>query len=74
MLPKFGVDHLCPPWSLRPICLCRTTLAEAKATFERAPEPKQFWAVDGAGHFDLERYASDEYRGRVVPFLVEWLR
>ena len=42
--------------------------------FERAPEPKQFWAVDGAGHFDLERYAPDEYRGRVAPFLVEWLR
>jgi fermentation-respiration switch protein FrsA (DUF1100 family) len=52
----------------------RTTIAEAKAMFDRAAEPKQFWAVDGAGHFDLERYAPEEYRHRILPFLVEWLR
>jgi fermentation-respiration switch protein FrsA (DUF1100 family) len=52
----------------------RTTIAEAKAMFDRAAEPKQFWAVDGAGHVDLERYAPEEYRQRVLPFLAEWLR
>jgi hypothetical protein len=31
----------------------RTTIVEAKAMFDRAAEPKQFWAVDGAGHFDF---------------------
>src|SRR5258706_415406 len=52
----------------------RTIVAEAKAMFDRAAEPKQFWAVDGAGHFDFERYAPEEYRQRILPFLVEWLR
>ena len=52
----------------------RTTIAEAKAMFDRAAEPKQFWAVDGAGHFDFERYAPEEYRQRILQFLVEWLR
>ncbi len=52
----------------------RTAIAEAKAMFDRAAEPKQFWAVDGAGHVDLERYAPEEYRQRILPFLVEWLR
>jgi fermentation-respiration switch protein FrsA (DUF1100 family) len=52
----------------------RTTIAEAKAMFDRAAEPKQFWAVDGAGHFDFERYALEEYRQRILAFLVEWLR
>jgi fermentation-respiration switch protein FrsA (DUF1100 family) len=52
----------------------RTAIAEAKAMFDRAAEPKQFWAVDGAGHVDLEHYAPEEYRQRILPFLVEWLR
>ena len=41
---------------------------------ERAPEPKSLWSVEGAGHFDLEGYAPDAYRARVLPFLVERLR
>ncbi|MGA7486977.1 MAG: alpha/beta fold hydrolase [Xanthobacteraceae bacterium] len=52
----------------------RTTIAEAVEIFQRAPEPKLLWAVEGAGHVDLEAYAPDDYRRRVLPFLAERLR
>jgi dienelactone hydrolase len=52
----------------------RTTIAESRALFARAREPKLFWAVEGAGHVDLEAYAPEEYRRRVVGFLMERLR
>lgn len=52
----------------------RTPLAEARRLFERAPEPKVFWAVPGAGHVDLERHDPDAYRRVVLPFLVRHLR
>jgi uncharacterized protein len=52
----------------------RTTLAEARALFDRANAPKQFWAVEGAGHVDLEAYAPEEYRRRVLAFLQSALR
>lgn len=52
----------------------RTPLAEAQASFQRAPEPKQFWAVPGAAHIDLEQFGRDEYWGVVLPFLVRYLR
>jgi uncharacterized protein len=52
----------------------RTTLAEAAAMFARAPEPKWFWRVEGARHVDLEAYAPDDYRKRIVSFLAERLR
>ena len=51
----------------------RTTLAESRTLFERAPEPKRFWAVEGAGHVDLEACAPAEYRQRVLGFLSERL-
>jgi hypothetical protein len=38
------------------------------------PEPKLFWAVQGAGHVDLEAYAPADYRRIVLPFLVEHLQ
>jgi fermentation-respiration switch protein FrsA (DUF1100 family) len=52
----------------------RTTMAETIALFARAPEPKFLWAVEGAGHVDLEGYAPDDYRARVLPFLLERLQ
>jgi dienelactone hydrolase len=52
----------------------RTTIAESQAMFAQAHEPKLFWAVEGAGHVDLEAYAPDAYRRRVVGFLAEHLR
>jgi pimeloyl-ACP methyl ester carboxylesterase len=52
----------------------RTTIEEAAALFARAPQPKSFWAVEGAGHVNLEAFAPEEYRRRVLPFLVEHLQ
>jgi fermentation-respiration switch protein FrsA (DUF1100 family) len=48
----------------------RTTISETAAIFDQAKDPKLFWAVAGARHVDLEAFAPDEYRNRVVPFLV----
>ena len=52
----------------------RTPLAEAEALFARAPEPKQFWAVPGAAHVDLERFDPGAYWQHVLPFLDHALR
>jgi fermentation-respiration switch protein FrsA (DUF1100 family) len=52
----------------------RTPIDEARDLFERAPQPKLFWAVQGAGHVDLEAYAPADYRRIVLPFLVEHLQ
>jgi alpha-beta hydrolase superfamily lysophospholipase len=52
----------------------RTTLLEARAMFDRALEPKQFWAVQGAAHVDLERYGPDQYWSVVLPFLTMTLQ
>ena len=46
-----------------------TTLAESEALFERAPAPKLFWPVEGAGHVDLAAYRPEDYRRRVLDFL-----
>lgn len=51
-----------------------TRLGEAMAMFDRARDPKLFWAVHGAGHVDLEAYAPAEYRAHVLPFLIDKLR
>jgi fermentation-respiration switch protein FrsA (DUF1100 family) len=51
-----------------------TRIAEATAMFERAPAPKEFWAVPDAGHVDLEAFDPEAYRGRVLPFLVAALQ
>ena len=52
----------------------RTPLAKAEALFARAPEPKRFWPVPGAGHEDLERFDPDAYWDVVMPFLASNLR
>ena len=52
----------------------RTPLAEAQALFQRAPEPKRFWAVQGAAHVDLEKFDPDQYWGVVLPFLTACLQ
>ncbi|WP_256367039.1 alpha/beta hydrolase [Acidisphaera sp. L21] len=46
-----------------------TPLSEAKALFDRAAEPRQFWAVEGAAHVDLEQYDPARYWSVVLPFL-----
>ena len=46
-----------------------TTLQESTEMFNAAAEPKQIWAVEGAGHVDLCGYAGGEYQRRVLEFL-----
>ena len=52
----------------------RTTIAQARAMFDRAREPKSFWAVEGAGHVDLYLFAPEDYRRHVLGFLFERLQ
>jgi pimeloyl-ACP methyl ester carboxylesterase len=40
----------------------------ARALFDRAGEPKQFWLVEGAKHNQALQVAGDEYRRRVLEF------
>jgi fermentation-respiration switch protein FrsA (DUF1100 family) len=51
-----------------------TPIAEAKALFDQAAEPKQFWAVSGAAHVDLEQYDRGQYWTIVLPFLNRYLK
>ena len=51
-----------------------TTLTESRALFERAREPKEFWAVEGAAHVDLHAFAGTEYERRVGAFLRRHVR
>jgi len=52
----------------------RTTVAEVRAMFARANEPKRLWLVEGAGHVDLEGFSPAEYRSHVLAFMIETLR
>ncbi len=52
----------------------RTPVDEAQALFQHAPEPKQFWAVQGAAHVDLEQYDPVAYWRVVLPFLSQHLQ
>ncbi len=52
----------------------RTPLSEARSLFEHVPEPKQFLAVQGAAHVDLERYDPAAYWRVVLPFLSQYLQ
>lgn len=45
-----------------------TPLAEARALFAAASQPKEFWAVEGAAHVNLHTYAKDAYERRVLSF------
>jgi fermentation-respiration switch protein FrsA (DUF1100 family) len=51
-----------------------TPIAEARALFERAAGPKEFWAVEGARHEDLHAFATREYEERIGSFLAKRLR
>jgi fermentation-respiration switch protein FrsA (DUF1100 family) len=51
-----------------------TPLAEAESLYARAPAPKSFWAVAGAGHEDLHAFKPIEYERRVGAFLMRYLR
>ncbi len=46
-----------------------TPLSESERIFQRAPEPKKFWAVDGAAHVNFHEFAGEEYEKRVLGFI-----
>ena len=45
-----------------------------RAVFDAAREPKQFWAIDGAGHNDIPETAGEEYPARLRAFLEQALQ
>ena len=47
----------------------RTPIAEARMLFDAVSTRKQFWAVPGAGHVDLEQADTPAYWAHVMPFL-----
>lgn len=51
-----------------------TPPSESRSLFDRAPEPKAFWSIEGAGHVDLHEFAGAEYERRVGAFLARHLR
>jgi len=51
-----------------------TTLAQSRALFDAAGEPKQMWIVAGAKHVDIAHYAPGEYENRVLAFFANALR
>jgi uncharacterized protein len=48
-------------------------IGDARALFAAAPDPKQLWAVPGAGHVNLYTFAKAEYERRVGDFLAQYL-
>jgi pimeloyl-ACP methyl ester carboxylesterase len=51
-----------------------TPIAEARALYEQARGPKEFWAVEGAKHEDLYAFTGEVYERRVGGFLAAHLR
>jgi fermentation-respiration switch protein FrsA (DUF1100 family) len=51
-----------------------TTLAESMEMFQAAAGPKEWWAVEGAAHEDLHKFAKSEYEGHVLEFLKTRIR
>jgi len=51
-----------------------TPLAESKALFQAARQPKELWVVEGAAHVSFHRFAAAEYERRVLEFLDKHLR
>jgi len=41
-----------------------------RAVFEAAPQPKEFWAIPGAGHNDVPETAGPDYPARLRSFLL----
>jgi fermentation-respiration switch protein FrsA (DUF1100 family) len=52
----------------------KTKLKETMALYLAAADPKQLWAIEGAGHEDLHTYARAIYEQRVLDFLQKNLR
>jgi fermentation-respiration switch protein FrsA (DUF1100 family) len=50
-----------------------TPIGDARAAFAAASEPKELWAVEGAGHVNLHKFAKAEYERRVGDFFGRYL-
>ena len=50
-----------------------TTLSESKRMYHVAPEPKQFWAVQGAAHQDFYQHSPVDYQKLVLKFFNQYL-
>jgi pimeloyl-ACP methyl ester carboxylesterase len=46
----------------------RTSLAESRALYREAPDPKQLWILNGATHESFHRFAGREYERRILEF------
>jgi len=51
-----------------------TSIDDARALLSAASDPKDLWAVEGAGHVDLYAFAKAQYEQRVGDFLARYLR
>jgi fermentation-respiration switch protein FrsA (DUF1100 family) len=73
--PIDAIAHVTAPVLIAAGTLDRyTTLAETRAMFANARDPKELWTVDGASHVDLYAFAPQEYERRVGAFLARVLR
>jgi uncharacterized protein len=51
-----------------------TRIDESRRLYAHAANPKEAWAIEGAGHVDLHEYSKDEYERRVLDYLERFLR
>ena len=51
-----------------------TRIAETRALYDAAVEPKELWAVEGAAHVDLYAFEPRSYEARVIPFLAKYMQ
>lgn len=84
--PRLGIgsDDLCPIKDAAHLTVPKffisgdvdvnTPATEAKALFEAASEPKQFWIIEKAGHQDMHAFARAEYESRILAFFTLHLK
>ena len=52
----------------------RVTLGQSRRLYERAPNPKTFWVLEGARHQNFHLYARQDYERRLLKFFGQHLR
>ena len=52
----------------------KTTVGEVRELFAAASQPKRYWEVPGAQHWDLYFVGGEAYRERLIDFLASTLR
>ncbi|MDJ0869101.1 MAG: alpha/beta hydrolase [Myxococcota bacterium] len=50
----------------------RVPVAQGRALYAAASEPRSLWIVEGAGHRDIWQVAGEAYAERIVRFLERW--